>query len=95
MKSMKKKMWIIFGAGLALLLICIFMAGKGILLPLILLFPSHIIILKTNDTLAGLVAVLQFPLYIYLISLGNTKNRKLLIGGAILLVHLLMIRYVI
>ena len=88
-------MWIIFGAGLALLLICILLAGKGYLMPLILLFPSHIIILKNNDTLAGLVAVLQFPLYIYLISLGNTKNRKLMIGGAILLVHLLLIRYVI
>jgi hypothetical protein len=95
MKTMKKKMWIIFGAGLALLLICILLAGKGYLLPLILLFPSYIIIVDNNDTLAGLVAVLQFPVYIYLISLGNTRNRKLLIGGAILLIHLLLIRVVI
>lgn len=95
MKQLRKKIWIIFGVGLALLILCIFLAGKGYLMPLILLFPSYLALFEFNDTLAGIAACIQVPVYIYLISLGKTKNRKLLIGGAILLVHLLLIRAVI
>jgi hypothetical protein len=95
MKQQRKKLWIIFGVGLALLILCIFLAGKGYLMPLILLFPSYIVLFDFNDTIAGIVACIQVPVYVYLISLGKTKNRKLLIGGAILLVHLLLIRAVI
>ena len=64
-------------------------------MPLILLFPSYLFLFDINDTLAGIAACIQVPVYIYLISLGKTKNRKLLIGGALLLVHLLLIRAVI
>ena len=95
MKQLRKKVWIIFGTGLALLILCIFLAGKGYLMPLILLFPSYLFLFDINDTLAGIAACIQVPVYIYLLSLGKTKNRKLLIGGAILLIHLLMIRAVI
>jgi hypothetical protein len=95
MKQRRKKLWIIFGTGLALLILCIFLAGKGYLMPLILLFPSYLVLFNINDTLAGIAACIQVPVYLYLISLGKTKNRKLLIGGAILLVHLLLIRAVI
>ena len=95
MKQLRKKRWIIFGTGLALLALCILLSGNGYLMPLILLFPSYLFLFDINDTLAGIAACIQVPVYVYLISLGKTKNRKLLIGGAILLVHLLMIRAVI
>ena len=95
MKQLRKKRWIIFGTGLALLILCILLAGKSYLMPLILLFPSYLVLFDINDTLAGIAACIQVPVYVYLVSLGKTKNRKLLIGGAILLVHLLLIRTVI
>lgn len=95
MKQQRKKLWIIFGTGLALVILCIFLADKGYLMPLILLFPSYILLFDFNDTIAGIVACMQVPVYVYVISLGKTKNRKLLIGGALLLVHLLLIRAVI
>ena len=64
MKQLRKKIWIIFGAGLVLLIICIFLAGKGYLMPMILLFPSYIVIYDFNDTLAGIAACIQVPVYV-------------------------------
>lgn len=91
MIPLNKKRLLIFGIGFALLVLCIFLAGKGYLMPLILLFPTYIYLLDINSTLAGLIACLQIPIYVYLITFSKSSNRKLLISIAILLVHLLSI----
>lgn len=71
------------------------MAGKGKLLPAILLFPSYLLMYPYNDTFAGIIGTLQFPLYFYANTLGNTKKTKLLIVLITVLAHLLMVNAVI
>ncbi len=93
--NINKKRLLILGGGIVLLILSIFLAGNGFLMPLILLFPSYILLYDFNDTLAGIAACIQVPVYFYLISFGKTKNRRILISGALLLIHLFMIRAVI
>lgn len=91
---MKKTFIIIFVIALAVLIGSLYAAEKGILLPLILLFPSYLLTVA-NTTVAGLVASVQFPLYYYASTFGNTKKKKLLIVLITILAHLLMVNAVI
>lgn len=92
---MKKKLFIAFGAGLLVLALSLLLAEKGHLLALIILFPSFLLAFDTNATLAGILASVQFPLYFYLQSIGNSKIKKIQILSIILLVHLIMMYFVI
>ena len=92
---MKKKLFIAFGAGLFVLAISLLLAENGHLLALIILFPSFLLAFDTNATLAGILASVQFPLYYYLITIGNSKIKKIKIISGVLLVHLIFMYFVI
>ena len=92
---MKKKLFIVFGAGLFVLALSLWLAQHGHLLSLILLFPSFLLAFDTNATLAGILASVQFPLYYYLQAIGNSKIKKIQIISGVLLVHLIIIYFVI
>ncbi len=92
---MKKKLFIAFGAGLFVLAISLLLAEKGHLLALIILFPSFLLAFDANATLAGILASVQFPLYYYLITIGNSKIKKIKIISGVLLVHLIIMYLVI
>ncbi len=92
---MRKKLFIAFGIGLVLLAVCLFFAGKGYLFPLVFSFPAYIMAIDKSDTIAGIVASAQFPLYLYFFSMGTTKKKKWLIVAAIIFIHLLLIRVII
>lgn len=92
---MKKKLFISFGAGLFVLAISLLLAENGHLLALIILFPSFLLAFDTNATLAGILASVQFPLYYYLQTIGNSKIKKIQIISGVLLVHLIIMYFVI
>ena len=92
---MKKKLFIAFGAGLFVLALSLLLAENGHLLALIILFPSFLLAFDANATLAGILASVQFPLYYYLQTIGNSKIKKIQIISGILLVHLIIMYFVI
>jgi hypothetical protein len=91
---MKKKLLLVFVIGLALLIGCLLIANKGMLLPLIILFPSYLATADMDGTLAGILGTAQFPVYYYLSTLAKNKKQRMYIIGAIILVHLLVMKYV-
>lgn len=91
----KKRLLLVFIIGMLLLIGSLMLAKAGKLLALILLFPTFPYLFDMQQTLAGIAATAQFPLYLIFWNLAGNRRKKILFAVLILLFHLVMIKMVI